>query len=133
MRIVTKIITVANSELMRYELQRSGGDRRGRNPGVDKLTEEFLPCGRCSFFLAGYRVLHGVDHVSAMAEKVKDGWLELRWDEEVRELVQQSYGGELDIELFHYDSRCPECLRRYTYHAGENAGERVFRIEIING
>ena len=95
------------------------------------VVANFLPCGRCSFFLAGYRVIHGVEHLEAAARESDEGWVQLNWNEEVRRLVQQSYGVRLDVDAFHFDSRCPECQRRFIYHEGElDATSASFQVEL---
>jgi hypothetical protein len=95
------------------------------------VLANFVPCGRCSFFIAGYRVIHGLESLQKAAGKAGEQWLALRWDPEVRHLVQKSYGGELDVELFYYDGRCPECQRRFIYEEGDQEGEPdSFRIEL---
>lgn len=85
--------------------------------------EEFVACGRCSFFLAGYRVLHGTEALEQAAQKSDDQWLTLIWDLETRRLVQSSYGSRLDIDFYYFDGRCPECQRRYVI------GEEVLEPE----
>ena len=84
---------------------------------------DFIACGRCSFFLAGYRVIHGADELKQAAEASDDEWLTLSWDHETRRLVQSSYGSRLDIEFYYYDGRCPECQRRFVIGAGEDGAE----------
>lgn len=80
------------------------------------VVEDFIACGRCSFFLAGYRVLHGLDALREAAE-ASDEWLTLRWDSETKRLVMKSYGSRLDIEFYYFDGRCPECQRRFVIAA----------------
>lgn len=85
---------------------------------------DFFACGRCSFFLAGYRVLHGTEAIEQAAEASSDQWLTLKWDHETRRLVQASYGSRLDIDFFYFDGRCPECQRRYVI------GEEVLEPDV---
>lgn len=80
---------------------------------------DFVTCGRCSFFLAGYRALHGVENLEQAAQESEDEWLTLAWDQDTRRLVQSSYGSRLDIEFYYFDGRCPECQRRFVIGAGE--------------
>lgn len=77
------------------------------------MTADFVSCGRCSFFLAGYRVLQGLDALQQAAEQRDEAWLVLRWNHAMRKLVQDSYGSRMDIEFYYYDGRCPECQRRF--------------------
>lgn len=93
--------------------------------------ENFLACDRCSFFLAGYRVLHGLEDIEQAVETSDGDWLMLSWDTRTRELLQKSYGGRLDIEFFYFDSQCPVCQRRYVYASPlEEGGIEEFRVEI---
>lgn len=86
---------------------------------------DFVACGRCSFFLAGYRVIHGKDQLEQAIEASDDEWLTLRWDHNTRQLVQSSYGSRLDIEFYYFDGRCPECQRRFVISGGEGSAEPV--------
>lgn len=98
---------------------------------VEDVSGDFVACGRCSFFLSGYRVIHGLDNLEAAVENQSGKWLGLDWNQETRRLVQKSYGGRLDVELYHYDSRCPECQRRFIYRAATEEGEPAsFQIEL---
>lgn len=98
---------------------------------LEKVVSDFVACGRCGFFLSGYRVIHGLENLQAAVENPGGKWLHLDWSQETRNLVQKSYGGRLDIELYHYDSRCPECQRRFVYHAATEEGEeQSFKIEL---
>ena len=84
---------------------------------------DFVACGRCSFFISGYRVIHGVDELKQAAEGSDEQWLALDWDLETRRLVQSSYGARLDIDFYYFDGRCPECQRRYVIGVAESAEE----------
>ena len=94
----------------------------------------FLACGRCSFFLAGYRVIHGTEELERAASSGEDAWLSLSWDAETRRLTQHSYGCRLDIDLTYFDGRCRECQRRFVVETAEKEGEpNAFRIALITG
>ena len=100
-------------------------------PALEHVLQNFVACDRCSFFLAGYRVIHGVDNLENAAKEIADRWLSLSWNDDIRQLLQDSYGGRLDLNLFYYDSQCPSCRRRFLYKAAEEKGEEpLFRIEI---
>lgn len=102
-----------------------------QSAALNEVIGDFVACGRCSFFLSGYRVIHGVDNLETAAENRSGKWLHLDWNQETRNLVQKSYGGRLDVELYHYDSRCPECRRRFIYQAATEEGEQEsFQIEL---
>ena len=90
--------------------------RRRKKKGkteLDAVIADFIACGRCSFFLAGYRVIHGIEALRRAAEQSDDEWLQLAWDRQTQRLVQDSYGSRLDVSFYYYDGRCPECQRRY--------------------
>ena len=92
---------------------------------------DFVPCGRCSFFLAGYRAIHGLAKLESAADDVDGAWLRLPWNHETRQLVHNSYGHRLDVDLWYIDGRCPECHRRFVFVAGEQEGEPpLFRVEL---
>ena len=75
----------------------------------------FSACGRCSMFLAAYR-LHYDDSVLQTAVKnIEGGWLALPWDPAIRELINKSYGCRIDVESFHFESFCPECHGLFVY------------------
>lgn len=104
-------------------------------PDRQQVQDNFVACDRCSFFLAGYKILHGEESINAAVETSDGRWLTFAWDPQTRQLLQKSYGGRLDIELDYYDSQCPACQRRFVYEQGE--GEEApdgtaesFRIEI---
>lgn len=102
------------------------------SPELAKILRNFVACDRCSFFLAGYRVIHGLDDLEAAASTQSDQWLSLSWDRETRHLLQKSYGGRLDVDLYYYDSHCPACQRRFIYQAGDEESDEPgsLRIEI---
>lgn len=106
--------------------QKSG--RPGKNQGkevqeLEKKMAGFVACGRCSFFLAGYRVIHGLDSVDEALKKSGGKWLHLRWDAQTKELLHKSYGWKLDIGWYHIEACCPECRRRFVYNEPEGDEE----------
>lgn len=113
--------------------------RRGRKkhrPTTLKLRDllkQFVACGRCGYFLAGYRVLHGVEALEEAAAECDDGWLELIWDQQTRHLVHQSYGVRPEPDFFYYDICCEECQRRIVYEDDEELEEemeKTFRVDV---
>lgn len=80
---------------------------------------DFIACGRCSFFLTGYRVLYGMEKLREAAQASDDQWLTLNWSHATRQLVQSSYGNRLDVDFYYFDGRCPECQRRFVIGAAE--------------
>jgi hypothetical protein len=82
-------------------------------PEWAKVQRDFLACGRCGYFLAGYRVLRGLPELEAAIAESKGEWLTLHWDEDTRRLMQKSLGCHLDVEWHHFESICPACYRRF--------------------
>jgi hypothetical protein len=100
-----------------------------------QVQDNFVACDRCSFFLVGYKILHGEEGIGAAIDASDGRWLTFVWDPQTRLLLQESYGGRLDIKLDYYDSQCPACQRRFVYEEEEGAegreeGGHSFRIEI---
>lgn len=106
--------------------------KRGKNqPTLRQVTARFAGCARCSYFWAGYRVIHGVAELETAVAHAHSGWLDLEWDTKMPELILKTYGVRMDIAHFHYEAVCKECRRRFIYDAAENEdGSREFCIEI---
>jgi hypothetical protein len=105
--------------------------QRPQELDVQRILENFYACDRCSFFVAGYRVLHGLESVEQAVGESNGNWVELVWNRPTRLLLEQSYGGQLDVELFYYDGQCPRCQRRFVYDGGdEEPAADLFRIEV---
>ena len=109
--------------------------QRSRKNAVqfDQVVSYFAACGRCSYFLAGYRVIHGMEDLETAVDNSRSGWLSLSWNHAMRELLTTSFGVPFNVEYLHYDGCCPECSRHYTYQAGDTPEEAsTFRIQISN-
>ncbi|MCP5095673.1 MAG: hypothetical protein GY943_08990 [Chloroflexi bacterium] len=101
---------------------------------IGLLVSDFAACGRCSYFLTGYRVVHGMVGMETAVSTHKGKWLKLAWNHEMRELMSKSYGVLLNVEFYHYDSCCSECSRRFilkTIETKENQFKELL-IEISN-
>lgn len=101
--------------------EESKARRRGRRPDRGKLTAErvqtaFVVCGRCSFFLAAYRLNH--DDFEEAARQAEGNWLVLTGDKASRQLLYKSFGCRFDVDTYHLEAICPECQRRYVYDRG---------------
>ena len=105
---------------------------RKNQPTLQYVTARFAGCGRCSYFWAGYRVLHGVTAMETAVAESKSGWLQLAWDSKMPDLIYKTFGVRLDISHFHYEGCCKECCRHFIYRVAEDEGEEnnTFRIEI---
>lgn len=96
-----------------------------------QVLKRFVACGRCGYFLAGYRALHGVESLEAAAEQQENGSLRLVWDAPTRELIFRSYGVRPEPKPMLFEVLCEECQRRLSYREtreGEPAG--YFYIDI---
>ena len=105
--------------------------RREGDPTVDEVVAKFSACGRCCYFLAGYRVVCGVEDLEAAVENSKSGWLELTWNQAMRELVHKSFASRVDVDFFRYEGCCPECRRHFICESGEGEQPGTFRIVIV--
>lgn len=88
----------------------------------------FATCGRCGFFLSAYQMIESAIDLETAVSYTKGRWLTLDWDYEIRNLVNKSYGCNPDTGIYHLDGICPECRRRFIYHAGRH--KSTFRIAL---
>ena len=96
-----------------------------------QLLDSFAACDRCSFFLAGYRVLHGVEHLQEIAANSKHSWVELDCSPATRQLFNKSYGQMLENDWDYYECSCRRCQRSFTYQrADTNSKSLTFRVQI---
>lgn len=99
-------------------------ERKKLSPQAVKLVENFAACGRCSFFLAGYRVLQGEEGLELALSQTEDEQMPLVWTYDMRDLVVRSYGTRFDGSYLHLNGSCPECGRPFTYsHEAEDETE----------
>ena len=102
----------------------------------DGLTTEhvityFAPCGRCGYFLSGYRALYGGDDLETAVSEAKSGWLTLTWGIEMQHLILKSYGSRIEMNDLHFDGCCSECRRAFVYKSPSSENKpATFRIEI---
>lgn len=97
----------------------------------EKIEAAFLGCGRCSFFLVGYKLIH--NDFGEAAEKAEGGWLTLSWDHAVQQLVHKSYGSQIETDAYHYQGSCKECQRSFAFEAAESAEQpATLRIAVKN-
>jgi chemotaxis protein histidine kinase CheA len=102
----------------------------------DGLTTEhvityFAPCGRCGFFLSGYRATYGLDDLETAVSEAKSGWLTLTWGQEMQELILKSYGSRIEANDLLFDGCCSECRRAFVYKSARSEKKpATFRIEI---
>lgn len=90
----------------------------------------FNGCARCSFFLAGYRLIH--DDFDQAVEQEEDGWLTLSWDHAVNQLVYKSYGCQLEADVYHYQGICQFCQRAFICEEADGEEPASLQIAITN-
>ncbi len=111
--------------------KRSVSPSRGPRLSVDDVVAHFAPCGRCGYFLAGYRAANGLEDLETAVSHAKSGWIVLSWNLAVRELVLKSYGCRIEEDDLHYEGCCRECRRHFIFRASRSASHpHTFRIEI---
>lgn len=91
---------------------------RPKPPKPTRLAEiaaEFVACPRCSYFAATYQVRHSHENWQNAIQKMENGWLRLNWSQASRHALEDAYGCRLDTDFYHYEGRCPDCLRRFAY------------------
>jgi hypothetical protein len=101
--------------------EESKARRKGRRRDRGKLTADwvqsaFVVCGRCSFFLAAYRVNH--DDFEEATRQAEGNWLVLAGDKTSRQLLYKTFGCRFEVDTYHLEAICPECQRRYVYDRG---------------
>lgn len=96
-----------------------------------KVVSWFAACGRCSFFLAGYRLTCSEAAWETAVAQRKKNWLVLPWSHAAVNLVHKGYGSQIDVDCYHYEGQCRECHRRFVFQVGEDESEpATFRIEL---
>ncbi|MEM7335055.1 MAG: hypothetical protein AAF490_23460 [Chloroflexota bacterium] len=97
----------------------------------NKMIANFAGCGRCSYFLAGYRVLQGELVLEKAANKMKSNQLQLPWVEEMRKLLVNAFGIHFEVDYLRFNGRCPECGRPFTYkdNSNSNQSNHTFSIQ----
>jgi hypothetical protein len=101
---------------------------------LEQITGYFSPCGRCGYFWAGYRVLAG-EKLATSVQQLNDEWLELRWQDGMRNLLHQSFGCRTDIFHDYFAGCCKECRRDFvfSYDEEEEGAVPKFKIKLLPG
>ncbi len=98
---------------------------------MDQIVAWFAACGRCSFFLTGYRLICDEDVLATAVSERGKKWLKVPWSHDAARLVHKTYGSRVDINCYHYEGQCKECRRRFTYQADKKGdAPGTFRIEL---
>ena len=121
-----------NADNKRRKKRSSRSKRAKKDVSAQDIVTWFAACGRCSFFLAGYRLLDEVDSLETAVTGSESGWLSLTWNQEMCHLLNKSYGCRVDIECFYLDGTCPECHRHFVFRAADEDNDIPdFRIESV--
>lgn len=75
-------------------------------------------CARCSYLLAGYQALYGVERLEAALAHNRRNWLHLEWANlgDLLRLLDDHYGYRLLYLPLHFEGLCDECRRAFVYH-----------------
>jgi hypothetical protein len=105
----------APTESLDHPVNQSRSPNAKKALAMSDVLTRFTSCGRCSLFLAAYRIIND-DQVLKTAISNSDGeWLPLPWDQVLRKLIVKSYGCRLDVDVYFFESSCPECLGKFRY------------------
>ena len=88
--------------------------QRSKKLSLQIISELFVGCPRCGFFLSGYRARAGVQQLTSAILQVKNvsrDWLVLDWQPTMLDLLERSYGCEVPSDTFHFETRCEACAR----------------------
>lgn len=97
---------------------------------LNNALTRFTSCGRCSLFLASYRLSRDDADLLTAVRNLDGGWLILPWDPSLRELINKSYGCPIDVEAYHFESWCPECHGVFVYSEPEADKPQSLRIQM---
>jgi len=96
---------------------------------LEKVKALFVACARCSYFLTGYHAMHGLDHLTSVADP-EQPTLRLKGDYQTRLLLHKSYGGRSDVSTLYYSIQCPECRRSIEFFGEDEGSETEPRLQI---
>lgn len=102
--------------------------KRKRAAPNRSIHKQFAACGRCSFFWAGYKLID--ESLDESTLQPDHGWLTLKWDHAVRELIYKSYGNRVDLDYYYYEGCCSVCQRPFIYKGGSDESEALLRVHL---
>ena len=97
---------------------------------LDDALIRFTSCGRCSLFLAAYRLNYDDADLQTAVNNIDGGWLTLPWDLSIRELINKCYGCRIDVEGYHFESCCPECHTPFVYSEPDAGQTYTLRMKM---
>ncbi len=103
------------------------GQKQKVDQATESITQSFVACPRCSFFLAGYSLIH--DDFAEAISKHHGNWLNLTWNLSTRSLLQKNFGWWIGDDVTHYEGICQECRRVFVY-SGPTAKENLESFEV---
>ncbi len=103
--------------------------RPASNKEIRRVQEAFAACVRCGYFLSDYRMLFGEEHFAEVVGRSRGDWLDLNWSEELRIIVEKSFGIRMDSDLDYYQGCCEMCRRSFVYSAGDDI-EATMRVQV---
>ena len=115
-----------SKEIVKRRTVFTGRDKQALN---DALTR-FTSCGRCSLFLAAYRLNYDDAELQSAVNNIDGGWLTLPWDPSIRELINKTFGCRVDVEGYHFESCCPECHLPFIYSEPDSGQSYTLRIKM---
>ncbi|MDX1413382.1 MAG: hypothetical protein R3293_04275 [Candidatus Promineifilaceae bacterium] len=86
---------------------------------MSDVLSRFTSCGRCSMFLAAYRIEHSEQALKSAIANSDTDFLALPWDQSIHRLLIKSYGCRLDSDVYFFEGTCPECLGKFRYEEAE--------------
>ncbi len=113
-------------EIIKRRIVFTGQDKQALNDALARFTS----CGRCSLFLAAYRLNYDDLDMQTAVNKIDGGWLTLPWEPKLRELITKSYGCRIDVDGYHFESCCPECHTPFIYSEPDAGQPYTFRIKM---
>ncbi|MCA9985177.1 MAG: hypothetical protein KDE59_12810 [Anaerolineales bacterium] len=103
--------------------------RPASNKEIRRVQEAFAACVRCGYFLSDYRMLFGEEHFAEVVGRSRGDWLDLNWSEELRIIVEKSFGVRMDSDLDYYQGCCDMCRRSFVYSAGDDI-DATMRVQV---
>ena len=101
----------APKEIVKQRFVLSGREKRA----LDEALTRFTSCGRCSLFLAAYRLNFDDRVMQTAVNNIAGGWLALPTDPTIPGLIKKCYGCRIDVEAYYFESCCPECRGPFVY------------------
>jgi len=116
----------APKEIIKSRTMFTGREKQALNNALTR----FISCGRCSLFLASYRLNHDDAELQTAVNNIDDGWIILPWDLSMRALISKSYGCRIDVEAYHFESWCPDCHGPFVYSEPDNGQPYILRVKM---